>query len=159
MAFVELPDDSDLDGSPAPADVANYDRLFAHRPAAYAAWRQLNGAIKQAMDPRRYELATLAAARQLGSSYCCLAHGKVLLDRFLDPAQLRAIAIDHRAAGLDDLEVAVMDLAEKVAADAGSVTQADVDRLRALGVQPDAAYWQLDPAVRDVLTVGRAIAD
>ena len=26
------------------------------------------------MDLRRYELATLAAARQLRSSYCCLAH-------------------------------------------------------------------------------------
>jgi alkylhydroperoxidase family enzyme len=33
-----------------------------------------------AMDPRRYELATLAAALELRSSYCALAHGKVLAD-------------------------------------------------------------------------------
>jgi hypothetical protein len=32
------------------------------------------------MDLRRYELATLAAARRLRSSYCCLAHGRVLAE-------------------------------------------------------------------------------
>ena len=40
----------------------NYERAFAERPEVYAAWQQLNGAIKQGMDLRRYELATLAAA-------------------------------------------------------------------------------------------------
>ena len=42
------------------------------------AWQQLNGAIKAGMDLRRYELATLAAAQRLRSSYCCLMHGRVL---------------------------------------------------------------------------------
>jgi len=36
------------------------------------AWHQLNGAIKESMDLRCYELATLAAARRLRSSYCML---------------------------------------------------------------------------------------
>ena len=53
----------------------NHERAFAERPEVYAAWRELNGAIKAGMDLRRYELATLAAARRLRSSYCCLAHG------------------------------------------------------------------------------------
>jgi alkylhydroperoxidase family enzyme len=48
-------------------------------------WQQLNGAIKAGMDLRRYELATLAAARRLRSSYCCLAHGKILAERFGEP--------------------------------------------------------------------------
>ena len=43
----------------------NYERAFQQRPAVYAAWGQLNGAIKAGMDLRRYELATLAAARRL----------------------------------------------------------------------------------------------
>ena len=51
----------------------------------YAAWRQLNGAIKANMDLRRYELATVAAARRLRSSYCTLAHGSVLMDEFVAP--------------------------------------------------------------------------
>jgi len=63
----------------------NYECAFAERPEVYAAWVQLNGAIKAGMDPRRYELATLAAARRLRSSYCCLAHGTVLQERFDEP--------------------------------------------------------------------------
>src|SRR5437868_15230220 len=93
----------------------NYTRLFAQRPEVYAAWRQLNGAIKAGMDPRRYELATLAAARRLRSSYCALAHGAILLDGMVDAEQLTVIARDHHAAGLDEVDIAVMDLADKVA--------------------------------------------
>jgi alkylhydroperoxidase family enzyme len=90
----------------------NYQRAFNERPEVYAAWVQLNAAIKEGMDLRRYELATLAAARRLRSSYCSLAHGTVLLEQFGEP--LREIALDHRSAGLDEVDVAVMDLAERV---------------------------------------------
>src|SRR5438477_12254370 len=102
----------------------NYERAFEPRPEVLAAWQQLNGAIKAGMDLRRYELATLAAARRLRSSYCCLAHGKVLRDRFGEP--VLEIAIDHRAAGLGEVDVAVMDLAEKVVDDAASIGDADL---------------------------------
>jgi uncharacterized peroxidase-related enzyme len=162
----------------------NYERAFELRPAAYTAWQQLNGAIKAEMDPRRYELATLAAARRLRSSYCCLAHGKVLAERFGEP--VARIAADHRTADLDEIDVAVMDLAEQVAEDATSVSPADLQRLRdlglsqeeimdvilaaaarcffsktldALGVQPDRSYRDLDPGLRQALVVGRPIAD
>ena len=47
----------------------------------YSAWKQLNGTIKGGMELRRYELATVAAARELRSSYCTLAHGSVLMDK------------------------------------------------------------------------------
>jgi len=163
----------------------NFTRAFSLRPAAYAAWRQLNGAVKSSMDLRRYELVTVAAARRLRSSYCTLAHGTVLIDRFLDADSVTAVVADHRTAGLSATDVAVMDLAEKVADDATAVHHADIERLRsvglsdaeivdvvlaaaarcffsktleALGVEPDAKYADLDPSVRDVLTVGRAIA-
>jgi hypothetical protein len=53
----------------------NYEVAFADRPRVLAAWMQLNGSIKESMDLGRYELATLAAARRLRSSYCCLAPG------------------------------------------------------------------------------------
>jgi uncharacterized peroxidase-related enzyme len=175
-----------IDTAPAPG-ATNYERAFSHRPGVYAAWQQLNGAIKAEMDPRRYELATLAAALRLRSSYCALAHGSVLLDRGMAGAeQLAAIAEDHRDAGLDAIDVAVMDLAAKVAEDATAITQADVDRLRALGLsdadvfdvvaaatarcffskaldalgtQADAGYAGLEPErLRDALTVGRPIS-
>jgi uncharacterized peroxidase-related enzyme len=164
----------------------NFTRAFSLRPEVYAAWRGLNGTIKSSMDLRRYELATVAAASRLRSSYCALAHGSVLVDKFFEPEVVRAAVADHRTADLSATDVAVMDLAVKVADDATSIQQADIDHLRsvglsdadildvvlaaaarcffsktldALGVEPDAKYAELDPALRDALTVGRAIAE
>ena len=163
----------------------NFARAFSLRPHVYAAWLGLNGAIKAEADLRRYELATVAAARRLRSSYCMLAHGSILADKFLGPDAVRAVAGDPHDAGLDEVDVAVMELADKVAADATTVTADDVARLRdlgladaeildvvlaaaarcffskvldGLGVDPDRAYQDLDPALRDALTVGRPIA-
>ena len=195
MTFIEtVPEGADASGDvtrmyetdrEAFGHVPNLTRAFSHRPDVYAAWRQLNGAIKANMDLRRYELATIAAARRLRSSYCTLAHGSVLMDKFLAPDVLAAIVSDHHDAGLDPIDVAVMDLADKVAHDATSVTQADVDALRAhglsdadvfdviaaaaarcffskvldgLGVQADARYAELDAPLPETLTVGRPLA-
>ena len=162
----------------------NFERAFAERPDVYAAWVQLNGAVKAGMDLRRYELATLAAAQRLRSSYCCLAHGSVLASQFGEP--VRDILLDRRAAGLDEIDVAVMDLTERVVADATSIGDADLRPLRdlgltqteimdvvlaaaarcffskaldALGVLPDAGYRDLEPELREALVVGRPIAD
>jgi uncharacterized peroxidase-related enzyme len=162
----------------------NMERAFAERPEILAAWVQLNSAIKARMDLRRYELATLAAARRLRSSYCCLAHGTVFLEHFDEP--LLEIARDHRSANLSELDVAVMDLAERVVDDATSIGDSDTERLRelglsdaeimdvvlaasarcffsktldALGVLPDASYRDLGPELLDVLVVGRPIAE
>jgi alkylhydroperoxidase family enzyme len=98
------------------------------------------------------------------------------MDRgFLGPDAVRAAVVDHRHAGLDDAEVAVMDLAAKIVDDATTVEEADFDRLRSLGlsdeeildmvlaaavrcffskvldalaVAPDEKYSELDPALR-----------
>src|SRR5205807_8182122 len=107
----------------------NFERAFAERPEVFDAWLQLNGAIKAGMDLRRPELATLAAARRLRSSYCCLAHGTVLAERFYDFEAVIALP-----EGLDDADRAVMALAEKVVEDATSITQSDIDELRAHGL-------------------------
>jgi uncharacterized peroxidase-related enzyme len=194
MAFIQAVSDDEAQGAASEllesaraglGHVPNWVRLLANRPDVFDAWNQLVSAVRDDMDRRRYELATIAAARRLGSSYCMLAHSSVLMDRFYDADAVRAIASDHRAAGLDAVDVAVMDLAEKVAADATSVTQEDIDRLRdmglserdifdvvlaasirafftktldALGVEPDASYQALEPELQEALVVGRPIA-
>ena len=162
----------------------NMELAFDARPEVYAAWRELLGAIRANIDPRRYELATLAAAQRLRSSYCCLAHGKVLLEDFGEP--VLAIARDRESAGLSEVDLAVMDLAEQVAADATAIEDADLQRLRdlglgdeeimdvvltaavrcffsktldALGALPDASFRALAPELQDALVVGRPIAD
>lgn len=163
----------------------NYERAFAARPDVYAGWVQLNTALREGMDRRRYELATLAAALRLRSSYCSLAHGKVLFERFDE--DVPSIARHRRtAAGLDDTDRAVMELAEKVVDDASSIGEADYAPLRELGLTdadildvvlaagarcffakvldgvgalPDAGFAELPHELRDALVVGRPIAD
>ena len=184
MAFIETPAESALYDADLEQQgyVANMTRVFAHRPELWAAWRGLVGALRGSMDWRRYELVTVAAARELRSSYCMLAHGKVLVEEFYDADQVRAIVEGHGP--LDEVDRAVMQLGAKVARDAAAVTVDDIARLRALGLsdgeildvvatagarcffsktldalgaEPDAAYRELDPAMRAELVVGRPI--
>jgi uncharacterized peroxidase-related enzyme len=122
----------------------------------------------------------------LRSSYCSLAHGKVLCDQVFDAAAVTAIMNDAPAAPIQSNERAMMAFAEKVALNAERITNADVDELRAhgyndteifdiaataaarcffsklldaLGVQADASFHELDPNLREALTVGRQVAE
>ncbi|WP_029138432.1 carboxymuconolactone decarboxylase family protein [Nakamurella lactea] len=128
--------------------VANFTRTFSPRPAVYAGWQQLNGAIKATMDPRRYELATVAAARRLRSSYCALAHGAILAEQHVGEPAVRDLMADPVAAGLTPLDRAVVALAEKVTDDATGITETDFDDLRGLGLA--------DPEILDVVLAAAA---
>ena len=165
--------------------VANLTRLLANRPAVLDAWIGLNGAIKASMSPRRYELATLAAALRLRSTYCALAHGAILAEHHVGAEAVREAAEGHDTVQLSPIDRAVMDLADKVAAGAADMTESDLTELRDLGLddgeildvilaasgrcffssvldgtgtQADAVFQDLDPSLRDALTVGRPIA-
>jgi alkylhydroperoxidase family enzyme len=169
MPFIDVPD----------GDGDNLERLFALRPEVYAAWVELVTAVRLTSDERRYELATLAAARRLRSSYCSLAHGQALAEKFYNFE-----SVPKLPDGLEDADRAIMRFAEKVVADATAITEPDIEELRgygldddeifdvvlaatircffsktldALGVQPDPEFAELDPAFREALTVGRPI--
>jgi alkylhydroperoxidase family enzyme len=160
----------------------NLERAFEERPAVFAAWRGLVGAIRETMELRRYELATFAAAQRLRSTYCSIMHGNVLRNEVGE--DVLAIATDREAV-LDEVDLAVMDLAERVVDDATSITQADLQRLRDLGltdgeimdvvvaaaarcffsktldalcVQADAEFQELAPELQKAFVVGRPIA-
>jgi uncharacterized peroxidase-related enzyme len=194
MAFIEPIPEEDAEGATAEmyaADldedgyVANSTKAFGHRPAVFAAWRQLGSTIGGSMDRRRYELATVAAARVLRSSYCSLAHGKVLAEQFLGAERTIALATGAVDA-LDPLDAEIVRFATLVTREPASVTASDMEVLRALGlsdeeildvvlaaaarcffstvlealgVQADPAYRALDPELRAALTVGRPIQE
>jgi alkylhydroperoxidase family enzyme len=160
----------------------NFERAFEERPGVYAAWRGLVGAIRENMELRRYELVTFAAAQRLRSTYCSIMHGNVLRDELGE--DVLAIVGD-REGTLDAVDLAVMDLAERVVVDATSVTRADLQRLRDLGlddgeimdvvlaaaarcffsktldalcVQADAQFQELAAELQAAFVVGRPIA-
>lgn len=194
MSFIDIISEEDATGELADiyrsdraalGYVPNYTKAYSHRPAVMAAWRQLNGAIRSTMDRRRYELATMAAALHLKSSYCALAHGEKLAELGSDDETV-AVARDRRTAGLSEVDAAVMEFADLVADRADQVTQTDIDRLRDLGLtdpeifdvaaaaaarcffsklldatgaRPDSVYAHLRPDLAEALTVGRPIAE
>jgi len=160
----------------------NFERAFDERPGVYAAWRGLVGAIRENMELRRYELVTFAAAQRLRSTYCSIMHGNVLRDELGE--DVLAI-VNDREGTLDAVDLAVMDLAERVVVDAASVTPADLQRLRDLGlddgeimdvvlaaaarcffsktldalcVQADAQFQELAAELQAAFVVGRPIA-
>jgi uncharacterized peroxidase-related enzyme len=164
----------------------NWTQAFSLRPEVREGWVALLKSIQSSLPVRSYELATLAAARALRSSYCALAHGSVLAEKVFDAAAVTAIATDAPASPLEPRERALMAFAEKVALSADRITAGDVENLRAhgyrdeeifdlaaaaaarcffsklldaLGVQADSAFNDLEPALREALTVGRPVAD
>jgi uncharacterized peroxidase-related enzyme len=166
--------------------VANYTRAFSTRPGVLQGWLALKDAITSGMDPRLYELATVAAATAIRSSYCSLVHGNILAVGYYSAKTVVSIAGDGSEAGaLDPADAAVVRFARKVAEEAEQITPEDVDELRGLGLsdadvfnvilaaaarcffskvldatgtQPDAALHDLPGQLRAALTVGRDIA-
>jgi uncharacterized peroxidase-related enzyme len=162
----------------------NYARVFCHRPQVMQAWADLQRAIREELDTRTYSLITLAAALAIRSSYCALAHGRKLLQRYFTEEELIAIVRDEDNSALSGAERVMMRFARKVALDSSSVTAADIDALRdagfsdaqvfdiaaaaagrcffaklpdALGVRPDAALGDLPQALRELLESGRPV--
>ena len=136
--------------------VPNWAQAFSLRPHVMDGWVALLRSIRDNLSVRRYELATLAAARALRSSYCALAHGSVLADKVFSAAEVTDIITGDADAPLDASERAMMAFVEKVVRNAHEITRADLD---ALGAEPDSGFHALEPTLKRALSVGRAIAD
>jgi uncharacterized peroxidase-related enzyme len=166
--------------------VPNWAKAFSLRPGVMDGWVTLLRSVQSNLPVRTYELATLAAARVLRSSYCSLAHGSVLASKVFDPVAVTAIMTASPQSPLEPREHAMMAFVEKVVLNADRITLADIELLRshgyqdeeifdlaataaarcffsklldALGVQADSTFNELDPTLRAVLTVGRPVAD
>src|SRR3974390_1006919 len=113
--------------------VANYTRTFSLRPEAQQGWLALKDAITSEMDPRLYELVTVAVATAIRSSYCSLVHGNILAASYYEPDAVVSIAAGGTGDALDAADAAVVRFARKVAAEADRITQDDVRELRDLG--------------------------
>jgi uncharacterized peroxidase-related enzyme len=163
--------------------VPNYAKVFSRRPEVLARWGRLLAEIRRPMDARRFELITFAAAHALRNSACALAHGKALAE-MLGTEAVVALAERGDAETLSAAERAMVAFSRRVARDAASVEQEDIDTLRrhgfddaeifdivataagrafftkildGLGVLADPPSLGLEEGFRRALTVGRPI--
>lgn len=163
----------------------NYARVFCYRPRVMKAWAELQRELRREMDARTFGLVTLASALAIGNSYCALAHARKLIERYFSEEEMLAIVRGDEDGPLTRGERAMMAFAAGVAGDSGAITATDVALLRAegfsdeqvfditavaagrcffskipdaLGVQPDASFGELPAPLRELLVVGRPIA-
>ena len=192
MAFIETRDEPDISEEVRAmyarqlahwGFVPNYAKVFCHRPEIMGLWAQLQAGIKRHMDKRRFELVTFAAAHELRSTLCSLAHGKALAG-IIPERDVVAIARGDTPASLSPAEVAMVTFARAVARDASKIESRDVDHLRqhgfsdaeifdivataaarsfwtkvieSLGVEAEPPFRELSPEFSSALVCGRPV--
>ena len=163
--------------------VMNATRCWSARPDMLAPVEHLLHQLRDgfSLGLVNFRLITLIVARKVPSSYCSHVYFRTL-SRMLGREKVLAVLRDFRNAGLTDAEVEMLAYAEQIAIDASKITQANIDRLRAVGfsdlniadialaasyrcfmsryfdavgatAEPD--FLDADPEVRVELTVGK----
>ncbi|MDR7555512.1 MAG: hypothetical protein QN157_07890 [Armatimonadota bacterium] len=161
MPWVRTLDENDVTGALRQAYEADLARLgfvmeatraLSLRPELATALDAFTAAVKQvsALTPHERRLISLLVAHRLRSTYCVLVYA-VDVERDLGGLdRVRAVLHDYRTAGLDARTVAILDYA--LAAAAGHPVAAQVDRLRAVGLDDgaiiDVAVWATLRALR-----------
>jgi alkylhydroperoxidase family enzyme len=127
--------DEDLDGD---GFVMELTRVWAHRPELHAAVFAAAGAAAEAaaLTMRQRAVLVAACASTIGDSYCALGWGTRLATEVGRDVAAAVLAGDD--SGLDDEGRALARWARLVARDPAGTSPADVDALRAAGLD-DAA--------------------
>jgi uncharacterized peroxidase-related enzyme len=113
-------------------------KTWSVRPELGLAYRAFEAAVMAApgLSARERRLIHLVVAQRIRSTYCVLVYAAALERDLGGPDGIRAVLRDYRGAGLSEREVAVLDYALAVAV--GHPTEADVERLRRLGLDDGA---------------------
>ena len=159
-------------------------RCFTARPDLLPIYTEFSDKIRSgfSLGLREWRLITLVAAKHIPSTYCSYVYGKQLIGDLGTKEAVLEVQRNFRTAGLPDRDVEMLSYAEKIAKDASQVSEADIDRLRAVGFTdqeicdialcasfrcfvsrffdavgagPEAAFIDKDPEHRAALTVGK----
>jgi uncharacterized peroxidase-related enzyme len=85
------------------------------------------------LGAREWCLITLIVAKHTRSTYCATVYAQRLTSLLGAKALVLAIQRDYRSAGLAEKDVAMLAYAEKIATEAHRISEADIERLRAVG--------------------------
>jgi uncharacterized peroxidase-related enzyme len=161
-------------------------QCWSTRPEIMTAWLTFYDHLRSRLSitARDWRLVTFVAAQHVPSTYCSLVYGGQLIDDLGSKEKVLALQQDFRAAGLSKRDVAMLSYAKKIAVNAASITQTDIEELRAvgfddaeifdiafcasircflsrfydaIGASPDAAFREMAPDFRDPLVVGKLL--
>jgi uncharacterized peroxidase-related enzyme len=125
---------------------------LAHRPAELRAFLAYHEALMEDVRPDSSlskadrEMIVVATSAANSCLYCVVAHGAILRIRSKNPLLADQVAVNHRTADLDDRQREICDVAVRFARAPEAVTEADWDRLRAVGLS-DEDIWDVGAIV------------
>ena len=87
-------------------------------------------------------MIVVATSARNGCLYCVVAHGAILRIRAKDPLIADQLAINPHKADLSEREHHIIDFALRMVDDSGSITDGDIDDMRAKGFTDD-EIWDI----------------
>jgi uncharacterized peroxidase-related enzyme len=152
IGWLPIPDeatlDDDLKGLFAKARerlgfVPNVFRVYALRPEKLRRWRAHFTEVtvgESDITPVEREMIAVAVSAQNHCLYCLTSHGASLRDLLGDQVLGDRITLDYQRAGLDERTTAMLDYAVKITRTPVECSEADIERLRALGFSDEAIF-------------------
>lgn len=125
--------------------VPNVFLALARRPEEFRAFFAFHAALMdsdEGLSKSERELIVVATSGVNHCLYCVVAHGAILRIRAKDPLIADQVAINPAEAPLSERQRAIVDFALRVATDSASISDADLDDMRARGFSDD-EIWDI----------------
>jgi len=125
--------------------VPNVFLALARRPAEFRAFFAFHAALMDSDDglsKAERELIVVATSALNHCLYCVVAHGAILRIRAKDALIADQVSVNPAKADLTERQRAIVDFAIRVAEDSASITDPDLDAMRAKGFSTD-EIWDI----------------
>ncbi len=129
--------------------IPNVFMVMARRPDEFRAFFAYHDALMErqaGLSKAEREMIVVATSAMNDCQYCVIAHGAILRIRAKNPLVADQVAINYLKADLSQREEAMLDLATKICASAGQVSDADLAAARAAGFS-DEDIWDIGAIV------------
>lgn len=125
--------------------VPNVFVALAHRPDEFRAFFAAHDALmdkSEGLSKAEREMIVVATSARNDCLYCVVAHGAILRIRAKNPLIADQLATNPAKADLSERERHIVDFALQVCDHSGSITDADIDNMRAKGFD-DEEIWDI----------------
>ncbi|MFK8025402.1 MAG: peroxidase-related enzyme [Ilumatobacter sp.] len=125
--------------------VPNVFLALAHRPDEFRAFFAHHDALmdtSEGLSKAEREMIVVATSARNDCLYCVVAHGAILRIRAKNPLIADQLATNPHKADLSDRERHIVEFALRMVDDSGSITNADLDEMRARGFSDD-EIWDI----------------
>ncbi len=125
--------------------IPNVFLALASRPDEFRAFFAYHDALmdsNEGLSKAERELIVVATSALNNCQYCVVAHGAILRIRAKNPLLADQVAINHHKADLSERERAIVDYALKVAENADTIGQHDIDEMITKGFSQD-EIWDI----------------